>query len=229
MKKFSKRETLTWLFIAIPFLLVILKWNEFPDQMPVHYNFEGEADRYADKAVGLLLLPLVNIFVYFLLLKIPNLDPKKENFTKFADHYATIRLSIHIFFTLIFVLVAMSTLGYKFNLPLLVMYAVVFLFLIFGNYMRTIRHNYFVGIRTPWTLANEKVWTATHRFTAMWWVGASVAMIIWLPFAQTYGLPLTIYLVTLTIVPFGFLLHFPARCKKAGVTLLSSLRPMKSC
>ena len=204
MRNFIKKEALILLALAIPFAAIAIFWSDFPDPMPVHYNIEGKPDRFGSKPFGLFLLPVLNLGLYFLLLFIPRVDPKKINFAKFAASYFIIRVLTHAFMTFIFLLVAAASLGYHFNFPLIVMYAVVILFLILGNYMRTIRHNYFIGVRTPWTLANERVWTETHRFTALLWVAASVIMMICLPLVSQVRYLLYGYLVIIAAVPIGY-------------------------
>lgn len=204
MRNLIKKEGIILLALAVPFVAVAIFWSDFPDPMPVHFNIEGEADRFGSKPFGLFLLPGINLGLYILLVFIPRVDPQKINFSKFADTYRIIRVLIHSFLTFIFLLVAAASLGYNFNFPLIVMYAVAILILVFGNYMRTIRHNYFIGVRTPWTLANERVWTETHRFTASLWVSASLIMMICLPFVSKTQYLLYGYLLIIAALPIGY-------------------------
>ena len=86
---------------------------------------------------------------------------------------------IHLFFTYLFFIVGFMALGYKLQIDLTVKYGLIGLFLIVGNYLGTFRPNNFIGIKTPWTLSSEYVWSKTHRFTAKVWVLSSLLMLIY--------------------------------------------------
>ena len=52
------------------------------------------------------------------------------------------------------------------------------LYIIFGNYFKTIKANYFIGIRTPWTLENETVWKETHKLGGKMWFAGGIIVVI---------------------------------------------------
>jgi uncharacterized membrane protein len=85
----------------------------------------------------------------------------------------------------------------------MIYYGLLSFFLVMGNYMGNIRHNYFLGVRTPWTLASETVWTKTHRLAAKVWVSGSVLMMIAIPFLsiQISGIAFTVYIAVIALVP----------------------------
>ncbi|WDC84671.1 SdpI family protein [Caloramator sp. mosi_1] len=112
----------------------------------------------------------MNILFYLMFLVLPNLDPKKDNYTKFKSAYNIIRYFIHTLFIIIQIIILVAALGYKVQVDFVMTMAVSIMFILFGNVMGKIKHNYFVGIRTPWTLADERVWVRTHRFAAPFWV-----------------------------------------------------------
>src|ERR1043166_6580261 len=111
-------------------------------------------------------MPLMNVGLYFLFMILPKIDPRKKNYELFESKYRVIRVILHAFFNFAFFVTIFYALGYHFNLSMLIMYGVLCLFLILGNYMGNIRPNFFMGIRTPWTLSSETVWMKTHRLTA---------------------------------------------------------------
>jgi uncharacterized membrane protein len=95
----------------------------------------------------------------------------------------------------------MFSLGYSFDITKVITYALVLMLLILGNYMSSVRLNYFVGIRTPWTLNNEIVWKKTHRFAAKLWVFSSAAMLIALPFISAALVVFLAFVAVITIAP----------------------------
>jgi uncharacterized membrane protein len=178
MKTLLKNEWLIWLVLVAPFPFMAACWNEFPDQIPVHFDFSGQPNRYEEKALGLLLAPLINIGVYLLLLVVPRIDPSRKNYAMFMDKFNILRVVIHTFMTLLFFAISFYALGYDINIAKVVPYAIAVMFLIFGNYMGNIRQNYFIGIRTPWTLSDETIWVKTHRLAARLWVVSSLVILV---------------------------------------------------
>lgn len=201
MKTILRRDWIILIILLAPFPFLAFTWDLFPESVPVHFNINGEPDNYAPKAVGLLGLPLVNIALYVFLQLIPSIDPKKKNFPLFEGGYRAIRAVVHILLVFIFFVISAYTLGYKFDMSLTVTYAMVLMILLLGNYMSSVRPNYFVGVRTPWTLANETVWKKTHRLTARLWVTASVIMLVTLPFVPSALIVLLCVIGLITIIP----------------------------
>jgi len=202
--KTLKKDGLIWIALLAPFVFIAIYWDQFPEQIPTHFGLDGKPDDYGGKAFGLLLLPLLNLGMYFFFLVIPKIDPSRAKFALFLDKFRIIRLILHLFFCFVFFLVAVYSLGVAFNLSTVLLYGMLVLFLLLGNYMGTVRHNYFVGVRTPWTLANETVWTKTHRLTGKLWVFSSLAMMVLLPFVSNPDYIFLPYLLLITIIPVAY-------------------------
>jgi uncharacterized membrane protein len=132
---------------------------------------------------------------YFLFVVLPLIDPKKENYLKFTRTYAILKYALTVFFFLLYLATIGVSLGYPVNINRLVPMSIAILFVILGNYMSTIRHNYFMGIKTPWTLANEKVWTKTHRLGGKLWVFSGIIGFIAQIISPGVGSILTLVLV----------------------------------
>jgi len=160
----SKHEWIFWILLIIPFLYSAITWNQLPDQVPTHFNIHGEPDQYSSRVFGALALPVFGIILYFILRYIPLIDPRKKNYEYFGKSYFYIRLSITGFMLLIYFFSMQASLGHPDLFHPRIMFTAVFiLFALLGNYMRNIRPNFFVGIRTPWTLDNAEVWKKTHE------------------------------------------------------------------
>ncbi|OZM56999.1 hypothetical protein CIB95_09520 [Lottiidibacillus patelloidae] len=159
-----RKHLLPLSIIALTFLFSIIVYPSLPNEVASHWGTNGEVDGYMSKLWGAFFLPILLLGLYFLLTFLPNIDPKKENYKKFAGTYNLIILLFVIFLAMLHVGVLLFNLGMNINIAMIVPIAVGVLFIILGNYMPKFKHNYFVGIKTPWTLANEKVWAKTHRF-----------------------------------------------------------------
>lgn len=199
--KTLKKDWLIWIMLFAPFVFVAYFWNQLPDQIATHFDQEGKPNGYSGKVFGALFMPVLNLVLYFLFLVLPMLDPKRSNYSLFSDKYRIIRIVLHSFFTFSFFVSTFYALGYRFNMTMLTLYGLLVLFLILGNYMGNVRPNYFVGIRTPWTLASEEVWMKTHRLTAKLWVIITLLMMIILPLLPSVDIVFGIYMAIIIIVP----------------------------
>lgn len=209
-KDFIKREWILWIAIIAPLIFALVRWNDFPEQVPTHWNASGEIDDYSGKW-AVFLSPVINLVLYFLLIFIPRLDPRKKNYELFSGAYFMIRCALAIFMSLIGIVTLLATLKYNVNVGLIVILAVLGLFLLMGNQFGRIRTNYFVGLRTPWTLSNEEVWTKTHRLAGRIWVAGSLLMMIlvWFIPMKIFAILFIPYLIVITVVPvvYSYTLH----------------------
>jgi uncharacterized membrane protein len=149
--------------IGAMFALVAVSWSAAPDRIPVHWNWAGEPDRFGGRFEGLLGLPLAAAGVYALLLFLPRLDPRRKNYDAFAGPFAIIRTVV---VGLLLGLDAVTLLwirGERAHLDGLVAAEVGIALLLLGNYLPKVKSNWFVGVRTPWTLSSEASWRQTHR------------------------------------------------------------------
>ncbi len=192
MKRTWRGEILQLLPIAAMFAAAAACWSRVPDRMPVHWNLHGEADGFGGKFAGLLLLPIVSLAVYGLLLLVPRFDPGRANYQTFAGAYKAIRFSISLFLSAIYAATVFVALGYRVNINTMVGMALGLLFVVLGNVMGKIRPNWFVGVRTPWTLSSKKSWTKTHRLAGWLFIAMGLLAAAWglLQSAWMFGLML---------------------------------------
>ncbi len=209
-QEFIKREWAMWLLILIPTLFSIVNWNVFPDKIPTHWGVDGQIDSYGGKW-SVFLGPLVGTGLYFLMILIPKIDPRKKNYDLFSGAYWMIRIGLVLLMCIIGMVTDLVSLGYHLNVGLIVQLSALGLFLIMGNQMGKIRPNYFVGIRTPWTLDNEEVWTKTHRFGGKVWVGFTLALIICVFFIpmKIFAIVFFVSIILMAIFPvvYSYVIH----------------------
>ncbi|HDH27220.1 MAG TPA: DUF1648 domain-containing protein [Actinobacteria bacterium] len=159
----NKWEYLQLGVIAAMFVWAAVKWPSLPDRIPVHWNAAGVVDGYAGKFVGLLLPPVVTFAVYLMLRYIPRIDPARANYPTFAGTYLLVRTALVVSMAFSY-MVAILAIGNQGVVPKdrLEIGAVAVLFVILGGTMGKFRPNWFVGIRTPWTLSSKVSWVKTH-------------------------------------------------------------------
>jgi len=154
-------------------------WNRVPDPMPIHWGVGGQPDNWGPKAVGLLLGPGLCLLLPVLLPLFMRLDPRREHVDRSADVAATLMIAFAVLFLGIHALTLRAVLSESQELSgNAVMILVGGLFIVIGNLMPKLRSNWFMGIRTPWTLQSEKVWHRTHRVGGWTMVGGGVVAIL---------------------------------------------------
>jgi len=155
MEKFKKE--IPFLAIAlIPFVYLIYIWNRLPEKVPMHWNGAGEIDRYGDKKELVAMLCMLVGITYFVFLIIPYVDPKQK-LQNMGNKLNNLRMILTLFMSGLAVFILYSV-QQKSSIPGFVFSIIGLLFAFLGNYFKTIKPNYFIGIKTPWTLENEEVW-----------------------------------------------------------------------
>ena len=179
MKDFKKSDLVLLVLIVLSVIPGLMLYSQLPDQVPTHWGLHGEANGFGSKNLAIFLLPVINMGLFFLILFYPNIDPRRENFKKFAGSYTVLRWAVHLFFSAVYLFTLYKVLMYArgqeaLNISGFITVAISLLIIVLGNYMGRVRHNYFVGIRTPWTLASEEVWQKTHRLGGKLYVASGV-------------------------------------------------------
>jgi len=158
-----RTNVLSLLFIAIIIAVATYMYPSLPEQIPTHWNFEGEVDDYTPKPWGVMVLPLAAILIFVIMKLIPVISPKGFRTDQFKDVINIFTVTLVGFMSGIGLLVLLAASGRNIQMNEMVFAAVGLLFIVLGNYMSKVRKNFFIGIRTPWTLASDEVWSRTHR------------------------------------------------------------------
>lgn len=156
------------LMLAAATLAGLLLWNQLPDQMASHWNANDQVDGYMSRFWGVFLLPLITLAMLVLFLVVPSLDPLKANIAQFREMFNVFIVLIVAFMVYIYALTLAWNLGYAgFKMSGAMLPAIGLLFIFTGFMLRKAKRNFFIGIRTPWTLSSDTVWEATHRLGAV--------------------------------------------------------------
>lgn len=178
-----KKHVFPVLLILATAALWLVFYSKLPAELPIHWNAKGEIDNYMSKSGAMLINLGIMVAMHLLLQWLPKIDPKKENYKSFSRSYSMINAALFIFLFLVNVVIILIGLGYDLSMNTFMPIVLGALFVVIGNYMQQVKPNYFVGIKTPWTLANETVWRKTHRFSSKLFVAAGfiVLLTIFLP------------------------------------------------
>lgn len=158
-----KSEVIIAIILLVSFVIGIFLYPEMPEKMASHWNAKGEVNGYMPKFWGLFLMPIISVAILSLLILIPKMDPLKKNIDKFRKYFDIFIVVIALFLFYLYILTLLWNLGKRFNMTLFLLPAFAVLFYCIGILTENAKQNWFIGIRTPWTLSNEKVWDKTHK------------------------------------------------------------------
>jgi uncharacterized membrane protein len=146
----------------------LLLWNRLPDPMASHWNVNDQVDGYISKFWGVFMLPLITLGMFLLFLVVPSIDPLKVNIAQFRGAFNLFIVLIVTFMVYLYGLTLAWNLGYTdFRMSGAMLPAMGLLFIFIGFMLRQAKRNFFIGIRTPWTLSSDTVWNETHRVGAV--------------------------------------------------------------
>lgn len=150
------------IILAANLVLSVATYPLMPDQIILHWGADGRPDGYGSKLTGFLLMQVVQFFMFGIYTVIPRIDPQKK-ITTSTDYYnnlMNLMMGYFMFFNMLFIY---QNLGYTFNMTTVVLPAVGLLLFFMGAILGKAEPNWFVGVRTPWTLSNDEVWRLTHE------------------------------------------------------------------
>lgn len=189
--------------------LSVSAWVQIPAGrlLPVHWGFSGTPDRYGSKWEALLTIPVIAIFAVLAFLLIPRIEPRVRNLQRSGRVYTIVWIASLLPLVGVHAFLVLAALGWQLDVNSVVLVIVGITFAIIGNYLGKVRSNFFVGIRTPWTLSSDLSWNKTHRLggrlfvlfgiilvlAAVWKVGATEALILMISGAVAISLISTVY------------------------------------
>jgi uncharacterized membrane protein len=163
--------------IALMVAFALAVYGRLPEQIPTHFDLSGEPDDWTGRFPGAFVMPALAAGVYLLLFALRRIDPRRAHYQRFEGTYWVILNVIAITMAAFQVLTLGLALGWPIDMGRAITVTVGLLFVGLGNYLPRIRSNWWIGIRTPWTLESETVWRETHRVAGWTFVAAGLALV----------------------------------------------------
>lgn len=158
-----KNEIAVAVLILLVFLIAIYFYPRMPERMASHWNAQGEVDGYMSKFWGLFLVPFISAGLALLFIAIPRIDPLKANIQEFRRFYDGFVIIFLLFILAVYFQSLLWNLGTKISFTMTLPIGLGVLFFYVGVLCDHAKRNWFIGIRTPWTLSSETVWERTHK------------------------------------------------------------------
>ena len=205
IKKHLKTLIITSLIILLPIIAGLILWNQLPEQMPTHWNAEGEIDGWSSKPFAVFAMPLILLAAQWLIVLCAGADPKHQNHTDKIMNF--IFWLIPALSVVISFITYSAALGSDMRTEAVISVFLGVMFVAIGNYLPKCKQNYTIGIKVPWALNSEENWNKTHRLAGWVWVGGGIAVML-TGFFNLFWLMMVVTAI-MVLVPFiySYILH----------------------
>jgi uncharacterized membrane protein len=198
--------------IVLLFLIPTYFYEKLPDTVISHWNAEGNPDGYMAKPLGLFLLPIIAVLVYLLMKYLPKFDPMRKDAKGFEKEYDAFISLLLLFMLLIESFIIVSNMGSTIPISYPMCIGIAAIFYYTGGLLEKAKMNWFVGIRTPWTLSNENVWNKTHALGGKLFKMCGVISLLGIFAPKEYAI--WMILIPILIVSLGLVIYSYLEYKK---------------
>ena len=187
------------IILVLALVTAALFWNALPDAMASHWNINDQVDGTMSKFWGVVLLPIIMAVMLLLFFLVPLVDPLKQNIEEFRPTFNLFITLINGFMAYVYGLTIAWNLGIRFKMSEMVLPGLGLIFIGSGYLISKAKRNYFIGIRTPWTLANDLVWDKTHAIGGKLFIATGILLLLSM-FASRYAFPILLVAVFGTVI-----------------------------
>ncbi|MBN2095736.1 MAG: SdpI family protein [Candidatus Aenigmarchaeota archaeon] len=192
-----RKSTGVSILVAIVLLAAgLFLYPALPEELASHWGLQGEVNGYMPKFLGVIFIPLVVLAMAAIFEVIPRIDPYKENIKKFSGEYGRFVVLLSAFLAAIQAMVLAWNLGYLFDMSRFIFAGIGILFFFIGDILEKSKRNWFVGVRTPWTLVSDRVWEKTNKLGGRAFRAIGIVMAIGAIFYK----PLVIELIAVVLL-----------------------------
>jgi uncharacterized membrane protein len=169
----------------IPLLIVLaavvasaVVYPRLPESVVTHWDFSGRPNGWSSRFWGAWLMPIFLVAIWAFMRVLPAIDPRGSNYAKFLGAFEGMIIAIMLFMFCLHIIVLRAALGHPVDMNRVLPIAMGALFVVLGMLLPHAQPNWFVGIRTPWTLSSDEVWEKTHRFGGKAFVASGVVILV---------------------------------------------------
>lgn len=152
-----------FILVVLSFVIAAYYYPILPDRIISHWNVHGAPNGYMGKFWGLFLIPIISLVLFLIFLAFTKIDPLKKNIKEFQNFYDGFILILTFFMLYMVILIVVANLKIHYNFIYAIIPAFSLLFFYLGVLIENSKRNWFIGIRTPWTLSSDYVWEKTHH------------------------------------------------------------------
>lgn len=198
--KLSRSLWVSVAFVAVAVGVALWLYPRLPLQTPSHWNLQGQVDGHLPRFWAAAMPALVIASLAALTVLLPAISPRRFEIGSFAPVFALLMLTTQAFMLVVGLSMLLAGAGYAVPMPRIAMLSVGALLMVLGNYMGKLRKNFFIGIRTPWTLSSDAVWERTHRLGGWLFLAAGLLVVLVVALDGPRWLPIVLILAA-ALVP----------------------------
>lgn len=176
--------------IGIALIISAMVYPTLPDRVPTHWNAQGQPNDYSSRAVGAFLMPIIMLFTWGMMRVVPSIDPRRANYDRMRGAYDTVIAAVLGVLLLSHLAMLAAMAGVPISMTRVIPAIIGALFIVIGNVLPQARPNWFFGIRTPWTLSNDRVWQRTHRIGGYLFVMGGIVAVLSAALPFNVGFPI---------------------------------------
>jgi uncharacterized membrane protein len=209
MEGVMRTKALGGMIVGVMLAATLAAWSWLPDRIPSHWNIAGDVDGWIGRFPGAFLMPGLALATWLLVPLLRRLDPRRENYERFEGTFWLVVNGMVVFFAALHGLMLLAALGVAVDVTRWLLALLGVLLIVLGNVMPRIRSNWWMGVRTPWTLESERVWRDTHRLAGRTFMAAGVLALLAVPLPSEVGfwvMMAAVMLAALVPVAYSFIL-----------------------
>jgi uncharacterized membrane protein len=172
------RKWIPLLIIIAAVVISAVVYPRLPASVPTHWDASGHVNGWSSRLWGAWLMPFFLVLIWGCMRVLPSIDPRGANYPKFEGAFEGIIIAVMLFLLGLHIIVLRAALGHAVAMERVMPVGIGALFIIVGILLPRAQPNWFVGIRTPWTLSSDRVWEKTHRFGGRVFVLGGVLILI---------------------------------------------------
>lgn len=194
-------------FVVIAFIISALFYSSLPNSIITHWGLMGNADGYTPKEMGLFIVPVLMIGLIILLYLVPKIDPLRKNIDEFRTEYHLLIAVISGFFLYLQIVIISLNLGLNFDIRQLLVPAFAVLIYSTGALIKKAKRNFFIGIRTPWTISSDIVWEKTHNKAGKLYKASAILCLIglFIPEVAFFFMIVPLLLASLGVIIYSYI------------------------
>ncbi|HVM76569.1 MAG TPA: SdpI family protein [Candidatus Paceibacterota bacterium] len=204
-----KSEWILFCIVIASILTAVFFYPQLPPVVASHWDAAGQVNGYMTKGWGVAIFPIIIGILFALFFAIPRIDPRRENIEKFRRYFDYLAIVIFFLFYYFFLLFLFWNLGVRFNFTISIVPALSLLFWVVGMIMPYVEQNWFIGVRTPWTISSKTVWKKTHKAAGIWFEAAAIIGLLGIAFPRyaIWFIVMPIIVVAIGLVVYSYVLY----------------------
>lgn len=183
-------------FVLLSTVITVWFALRLPDVVPIHWNATGTVDSYGSKWITLLAMPITVMVIAVVHVALPYFSPKQFEVTNSGGAYHAVMLLVNGIMVAIQVVILEASSNIQFGIERWMWIVIWAFFALLGSQMGKLKRNFYVGIKTPWTLADDTVWNESHRAAGAQWMGVGILGLV----LALFGVPIWFHVPLLILV-----------------------------